>query len=118
MIDKHVPTPIYVQLAEDLAARIAGGEIRPDQPIPSEISLRERYGVARNTVRQAIGLPRERGLVYTVPHRGGYVTAPSMRPGEYVPRHAADSADDPIRWVGSPGGVGVVDFQPGGGAAP
>lgn len=69
------PVPVYVQLADILTRMIEAGEMKPDYPIPSEPALQQRYGVARNTVRQAIALLRERGLVYTVPARGTYVSS-------------------------------------------
>ncbi|MBF6055786.1 GntR family transcriptional regulator [Streptomyces eurocidicus] len=39
--------------------------------------LVELYGVARNTVRSALSVLRESGLVYTVPARGTYVCEPT-----------------------------------------
>lgn len=68
------PVPVYVQVADILTRMIEAGELKPDYPIPSEPTLQQRYGLARNTIRQAIALLRERGLVYTVPARGSYVS--------------------------------------------
>ncbi|MEH0929380.1 winged helix-turn-helix domain-containing protein [Micromonospora sp. CPCC 205558] len=74
MIDPLSPTPIYVQLADVIAKRIETGELSPRRPIPSESTLQQEYGVARGTVRAAVRLLRERGLVMTVPQRGTYVS--------------------------------------------
>ncbi|MEU8011166.1 regulatory GntR family protein [Micromonospora violae] len=74
MIDPLAPTPIYVQLADVIAKRIETGELAPRRPIPSESTLQQEYGVARGTVRAAVRLLRERGLVMTVPQRGTYVS--------------------------------------------
>ncbi|MCG5440667.1 GntR family transcriptional regulator [Micromonospora foliorum] len=74
MIDPLSPTPIYVQLADVIAKRIETGELPPRRPIPSESTLQQEYGVARGTVRAAVRLLRERGLVMTVPQRGTYVS--------------------------------------------
>lgn len=74
MIDPLSPTPIYVQLADVIAKRIETGELAPRRPIPSESTLQQEYGVARGTVRAAVRLLRERGLVMTVPQRGTYVS--------------------------------------------
>ncbi|MEU2614651.1 winged helix-turn-helix domain-containing protein [Micromonospora sp. NPDC007271] len=73
MVDPLSPTPLYVQVADLVAKRIADGELEPLRPIPSESQLQQEYGVARGTVRQAVRLLRERGLVMTVPQRGTYV---------------------------------------------
>lgn len=74
MIDPLSPMPIYVQLADVIAKRIADGELLPRRPIPSESTLQQEYDVARGTVRAAVRLLRERGLVMTVPQRGTYVS--------------------------------------------
>lgn len=63
----------YVQLSRILEARITSGELPPGRLIPSETRLMQEYGLARGTVRKAIGLLRERGLVATVAQRGTFV---------------------------------------------
>jgi DNA-binding GntR family transcriptional regulator len=73
MIDLHGPIPRYRQIAEVIAARIERGELRPNRPIPSEKQLVGEFGVTRNTVRHAVAVLRERGLVFTVPQRGTFV---------------------------------------------
>ena len=76
MIDHDGPTPLYVQIADTIEARIKAGELLPDRPIPSENQLVQEYGVARGTARKAIQLLRERGLVVTVVGRGTFVAPP------------------------------------------
>lgn len=73
MIDPLSPTALYVQLADLLAERIKRGELQPGQPLPSETTLRQEYGVSRGTARAAVRLLRERGLIITIPARGSYV---------------------------------------------
>jgi DNA-binding GntR family transcriptional regulator len=73
MIDPDGPTPVYVQIADVIAARIRSGKLPPNRPVPSETQMRQEFDVSRATVRHAIALLRERGLVYTVPQRGTYV---------------------------------------------
>ncbi|MEV4758257.1 winged helix-turn-helix domain-containing protein [Micromonospora sp. NPDC049559] len=76
MIDPDGPVPVYQQVADILAARIANGDLAPHRPIPSETALVQEFGIARGTARRAVALLRERGLVYTVPQRGTYVGQP------------------------------------------
>ncbi|PRY19128.1 regulatory GntR family protein [Pseudosporangium ferrugineum] len=69
--------PPYLQLAEILAGRIERGDWQPNRPIPSELQLVQEFGIARGTVRRAVAVLRERGLVFTVPQRGTYVSPPA-----------------------------------------
>ncbi|RSM67558.1 GntR family transcriptional regulator [Actinoplanes sp. ATCC 53533] len=77
VIDHEGPTPLYVQVAEAIQARIEAGDLLPNRPIPSENQLVQEYGVARGTARKAIQLLRERGMVVTVVGRGTYVAGTS-----------------------------------------
>jgi GntR family transcriptional regulator len=73
-VDPDGATPVYVQVAEILRARIESGELRPDRPVPSETQLQQELGVARGTARKGIALLREQGLVVTVRGRGSFVS--------------------------------------------
>ncbi|MFJ2930805.1 GntR family transcriptional regulator [Streptomyces massasporeus] len=65
--------PLYVQLADVIAEKVASGELAPDRPIPSENHLADEYGVARLTARRAAQELRERGLIVTVRGKGSFV---------------------------------------------
>lgn len=73
MTDPLDPTPLYEQVANAIAARIEAGELSPRDPIPSELTIQQEFGVARGTARRAVEVLRERGLVVTIPQRGSYV---------------------------------------------
>lgn len=73
MVDEMSPVALYIQLADLLAKQIEDGKLKPRQPVPSETHLQQEYGVSRGTVRAAVRLLRERGLVVTLPARGSYV---------------------------------------------
>jgi DNA-binding GntR family transcriptional regulator len=70
------PTPLYVQLADILRDMIEAGELQPGAALPSESYLQEEHGVARGTVRMAIGILRAEGLVVTLAGRGTFVRTP------------------------------------------
>jgi GntR family transcriptional regulator len=72
-VDPDSATPVYMQVANILRARIESGELQPDRPVPSESQLQQEFGVARGTARKAIGVLRKEGLVVTVMGRGSYV---------------------------------------------
>jgi len=70
------PTPLrlmYEQVAEHLAARIDASELAPGSKLPPERELAAEYGVAYNTMRSAMQILRDRGLVITMHGRGTYV---------------------------------------------
>ncbi|MEV8310777.1 GntR family transcriptional regulator [Streptomyces flavidovirens] len=76
------PSPMYKQLADQLAEAIASGELEPGVPLPSETKLMQEYGVSRPTVRSAVAELRTMGLVDSEQGRGSFVrnqdAAPSV----------------------------------------
>ena len=73
VLDPMSARPLYAQLADVIAGKIASGELAPDRPIPSENHLAEEYGVARLTARRTAQELRERGLIVTVRGKGSFV---------------------------------------------
>lgn len=71
--------PRYQQIAEELTQRIRGGEYPAGALMPSFAALGEQYAVSQITVRQAIRLLVEQGLVRTVPGKGTIATNRSPR---------------------------------------
>jgi GntR family transcriptional regulator len=67
------PTPLYTQLAGILREMITSGELQPRSPLPSESFLQQEQGVARGTVRAAIAILRDEGLVVSISGRGTFV---------------------------------------------
>lgn len=62
--------PLYQQIRADLERRIKSGEITAGQFLPNERVLCQEYAVSRTTVREAVGLLMETGLLKTVRGRG------------------------------------------------
>jgi GntR family transcriptional regulator len=67
---------VYEHLAAHLAARIRAGEFPPGSRLPGEMALRTEYVVSLSTVRSAMRLLREQGLVHTRPVKGTFVADP------------------------------------------
>jgi len=78
-IDLDGPEPFFEQIASVLTQRIEGGIYLPRRRIPSEYALCEEFGVSRPTVRSAIAVLVEKGLVATSKGKGTFVVAD---PGE------------------------------------
>jgi DNA-binding GntR family transcriptional regulator len=68
------PTPLYVQLANVLRGMIESGELQPRASLPSESYLQQEQGVSRGTVRMAVAILRDEGLVVTIGGRGTFVS--------------------------------------------
>jgi GntR family transcriptional regulator len=77
-IDPDSPEHPYVQLAGSLRSRIKAGKIGPR--VPSITELAEQADVSTATVKRAMGLLRDEGLIYTVRGRGTFVVPASERP--------------------------------------
>lgn len=62
----------YEQIAQVLSERIGTG-VYPPQTVLSEVALEQEFGVARPTVRLAMKLLREQGLIVTRRGKGSIV---------------------------------------------
>ena len=65
----------YAELATDLRARILRGQWEPGQALAAETELARIYGVALGTMRQAIALLVEQGLLERRHGKGTFVKA-------------------------------------------
>jgi GntR family transcriptional regulator len=55
--------PVHMSIRDDLRMRLDAGEWNAGERLPSETELAARYGVARMTVRQAVGALASEGAV-------------------------------------------------------
>jgi DNA-binding GntR family transcriptional regulator len=78
VVDFDAPDPVYVQVADDLAARIRSGKL--SGRLPAERQLAEEYGVSYGSVRRAMALLRELKLIRSVHGRGTFATPETGRP--------------------------------------
>ena len=72
-IDTSGPELIYIQVADRIAAQIERGDIAPGSRLPAERDLAADLGVSYDSVRRAMEVLRERGLIVTVHGRGTFV---------------------------------------------
>lgn len=70
----HYGQPRYRVIADQLRERIESGSIPPGALLPTESALTSEFRASRGTVRQAIAVLREEGLV-TTEHGRGSVSA-------------------------------------------
>ncbi len=68
--------PKYAVIAADLEAKIRSGHYAAGSALPSQRDLSTAYGVTLMTLRQALSMLGERGLVTQEAGRGTFVSAP------------------------------------------
>jgi GntR family transcriptional regulator len=72
-IDRMSEVPTYRQLADELRRLISSGQLKSGDQMPSIHELMAETGLAQNTIRSAVAVLREEGLVVTAPGRGVFV---------------------------------------------
>jgi len=77
----------YLSMRDDIAARIAAGDLKPGDKLPSERRLQDEIGVARGTVRAGLFQLEAEGVIYRRDRSGWYVSPPPV-------------IYDPTRWEG------------------
>jgi len=84
MINPRSDRPVYRQLADELRAEI--DRLQPGDRLPSEAAISQRWGVGRETVRRALRVLRDEGLVETESGYGTRVRVQVERQRVRVPR--------------------------------
>jgi GntR family transcriptional regulator len=69
----------YRAIADELRGRVESGELRPGRLLPSESELSRAHAVSRVTVRKALELLREEGLIDARQGFGWFVSADPVR---------------------------------------
>ncbi len=65
--------PLYLQVRDALAARIAKGAWKPGKAIPNELDLAREYGVSAGTMRKALDVIESERLITRRQGRGTFV---------------------------------------------
>lgn len=73
----------YIQLAENLKSKILKGHYAPGERIPTEPELSKMFSASRYTVRQAVSLLENEGLLQRIQGSGTYVQKTSLYSSEY-----------------------------------
>lgn len=90
--------PLYASLASLLEQDIRDGRFKPGSTLPSEKELTERHGVSRQTVRQALRMLRDQGLISSHPGIGTIVRQPAPQQDLFT---AVNSTEQLLQFVGN-----------------
>lgn len=88
------PRGTYRHIADDLRARIHSGGLVVGEMLPSEMAIAEERSVSRGTVRAALAMLVDEGLIEVVPGQGRRVVG-SAAPGP--PATAWERVADALR---------------------
>jgi len=73
VVERGTAVPPSRQIADTLRGKIASGEYAPGSALPSIVQLSDEFEVTTNTVRKALGILRDEGLIESVPGYGTFV---------------------------------------------
>jgi DNA-binding GntR family transcriptional regulator len=90
-IDRASYEPAYAQLVRILSRQIAEGDYRPGDQLPSEAQLRAQFDVSAMTVRRAINILVDRGLVNAAQGKGCFVRGLDMAQASFRLEGGQDS---------------------------
>ena len=79
-IDPMSRQPVYEQIVDQVEQMILSGLMRPGEQLPSVRSLSLELSINPNTIQKAYAELDGRGIIYTLPGRGGFVSqnAPAL----------------------------------------
>ncbi|PRD42844.1 GntR family transcriptional regulator [Phyllobacterium phragmitis] len=99
--------PLYLQVRDAIAQRIATGEWKPHAAIPNETDLAREFGVSPGTMRKALDLAETERLVTRRQGRGTFVNDQSSE--EYAARYSNIRSRDGKRVDGDVEVLGIYE---------
>jgi GntR family transcriptional regulator len=91
ILKENTGIPLYVQVVEELRAKISSGDCLPGQKIPPESQLCEEFGVSRITIRRAVKTLVDERLLYSKQGKGTFVNP--VKIGRRLPKLYSFSED-------------------------
>lgn len=64
----------YIRVCDDITEKIKLGKIKPDEKLPTEKEMCDKYEVSISTVRKSMYYLRDKGLIYSKRGSGYYVS--------------------------------------------
>ena len=78
-VDPTHPVDLFQQIADRIRAAIERGELAPGEKLPGERDLARSFDVSKDTIRRALGVLADRGLLIRNTPRGTFVASPEIK---------------------------------------
>ncbi|WP_228010602.1 GntR family transcriptional regulator [Nonomuraea phyllanthi] len=78
MAGVNAPQPPYLRIVADIERRIADGELRPGDPVPTTRAIMREWGVAMATASKALAALKQAGAIESTSRVGAVVAARRM----------------------------------------
>lgn len=108
-LDHASATPVYVQVAQGLRLNIESRNLACGTALPAERDLAAQLGVSRVTVRQALGLLADQGVICRKHGSGTFVMPKNFLPAR--PLDLLTSFSEDIRARGKVPGAKILNFE-------
>jgi GntR family transcriptional regulator len=95
-IDTRTPTPIYLQIIEQVRDGVQSGDLTPGTPLPSVRQLASELEINPNTVAKAYLLLEREGILRSVRRRGCFVAEGAAARAEQSLGQRLDQALDRV----------------------
>jgi len=86
-LDRNHPLGLARQIADRLTSGVSSGELAAGEKLPSERELVRLFQVSKDTIRKALSILVERGLVIKSPSRGSFVASAELLADNRDRRH-------------------------------
>lgn len=80
MIDRNSNIPLYIQLADEIRRQIVSGDIKVGDKLPSESEMIKEYKLGRLTIRDALSILANEGLIEKHHGKGTFCKACITQP--------------------------------------
>lgn len=95
----------FVKVYDILFSRIKSGIYKIDEKLPPEIELAKEMCVSRMTLRQALSLLKEDGLIKNIQGKGNYI-----KDNETINTHSLDKVSNPI-YKSTTESINYIEFE-------
>ncbi|MEC0239019.1 GntR family transcriptional regulator [Paenibacillus dokdonensis] len=86
VMEKSDKTPMYQYIMNDIKRKIENGELKPHDPLPTQIDMAKEYNTSEITSRRALSDLVQEGYIYRIRGKGSFVNENVAAPASQVIR--------------------------------